>query len=303
MKRPAKSQDEPKRIPVLAVAREEARRRLEEHIAKGKELYSRSIATHEQLEAAEFESDKWSDRALALLNMLFDSTAMHDEFYQLDYGPILISAGPTSLRDDIETFRSPVARKINKLESIVDRLDLFQEPANLSNQSKKPQSGAQHKQINANARPRIFIGSSVEGLPIARIIQSEFQHEAEPVIWNQGLFAVGKLTFERLEEIIKEFDYSVFVFTPDDKTWKRGEKVVTVRDNVLFELGLFTGSLTRFRSFVVMPRNTNLGLPSDLLGLTTATYDPSYKNLHAAVGAACSDIRTAIQRYADSVKD
>jgi predicted nucleotide-binding protein len=35
-------------------------------------------------------------------------------------------------------------------------------------------------------RPRMFIGSSVEGLPIAASIQEGLEHDVESTIWSQG---------------------------------------------------------------------------------------------------------------------
>ena len=46
-----------------------------------------------------------------------------------------------------------------------------------------------------------------------------------------------------------------------------------MRDNVLFELGLFMGKLTRYRTILVHPKVKDLKLPSDLQGLTLASYE------------------------------
>jgi len=66
-----------------------------------------------------------------------------------------------------------------------------------------------------------------------------------------------------------------------------------VRDNVLFEFGLFIGKLSRERVFFVIPTNTDLHLPTDLLGVTPGKYDPNRedKNLQAATGPVTHQIR------------
>lgn len=89
------------------------------------------------------------------------------------------------------------------------------------------------------------------------------------------------------------YDFGIFVFTPSDELHTRGQVKRVARDNVVFELGLFIGKLTRRRPFVVHPRDV-LTLPSDLAGITTASYDPSQSNLAAALGPACQQVRTAI---------
>ena len=67
------------------------------------------------------------------------------------------------------------------------------------------------------------------------------------------------------------------------------------RDNLLFELGLFTGALGRARTFMVYCRDDKLHLPSDLAGVTAATYPAREDdNLEAALGPVCIRIKRAM---------
>jgi len=70
----------------------------------------------------------------------------------------------------------------------------------------------------------------------------------------------------------------------------RGKDNGAVRDNVLFELGLFIGRLGKDRNFIILPKGyeENLHRPTDLLGLTPALYEPNRQdeNLQAALGPA-----------------
>jgi len=69
------------------------------------------------------------------------------------------------------------------------------------------------------------------------------------------------------------------------------------RDNVLFELGMFVGGLSRDRTFMLYDRTHPPALPTDLAGVTAATFEPhSSGNLQAALGAACTRIQTAIEK-------
>lgn len=146
------------------------------------------------------------------------------------------------------------------------------------------------------SKPKIFIGSSIEGLEIARKIKMELDHDYEIVIWNQGIFDNLGLSFlETLEETVRKFDYGIFVFTPDDKIESRGDVKLSARDNVIFELGMFVGKLTRKKAFLIHPKNKKLKVLSDFDGIIKADYDDNNSNIQAAVGSACEKIRTSIK--------
>lgn len=143
-------------------------------------------------------------------------------------------------------------------------------------------------------KQRVFIGSSSEGVSVANQIQALLQYDFDVEVWNQGtVFGLGTATLEALEAAVLAYDFGIFVFTPSDELHAEGRVKQVARDNVVFELGLFIGKLTRRRAFVVHPRD-GLTMPSDLAGITTASYDPSRSNLAAALGPACQQIRTAV---------
>ncbi len=149
--------------------------------------------------------------------------------------------------------------------------------------------------LASRLRPRIFIGSSVEGLEVAKAIQSALYYEAEPVIWSQGVFGLSGGTLESLVEECGNFDFAVFILSADDLVIKKKQKGNAPRDNVLFELGLFMGRLGRERTFFVHCKDDELLLPTDLAGVTSASYlppsEPRY--IHAALSAAVSPILAA----------
>jgi len=143
------------------------------------------------------------------------------------------------------------------------------------------------------SKPRIFIGSSVESLPIADAIAENLEFDAEVTIWRNGTFNLSSNTLDDLILKSKSVDFSAFIFSPDDLAIMRSREQYVVRDNVLFELGLFIGSIGKERCFIIKPRNVELHFPSDLLGITPTDYDPnrSDDNLTSSLTYASTQIK------------
>ena len=123
-------------------------------------------------------------------------------------------------------------------------------------------------------RSKVFIGSSVEGLPVANALRRCWHHtDFVADVWCDAGFKLSTTTIEALEAILDKYEYGVFVFTPDDRLVIRDEETTSVRDNVLFELGLFLGRHGRKRSFIVLPRHEPPRLPTDLRAIAAADYE------------------------------
>src|SRR5262249_51578921 len=101
-------------------------------------------------------------------------------------------------------------------------------------------------------------------------------------------------TLETLVAALNDYDFATLVLTADDLLEKRNITSRSPRDNVLFELGLFMGALGRSRTFIVHSRTTPPMLPTDLAGITPATYEDR-DNLESALGPVCTKIRRAIE--------
>jgi hypothetical protein len=146
-------------------------------------------------------------------------------------------------------------------------------------------------------KPKVFVASSVEGLDVAYPMQVNLQHDADITVWSQGVFSLSITPLDSITEALNSSDFGIFVFSPDDETKMRGTVSDTVRDNVLFELGLFIGKLGKRRCFIVMPDNIDLHIPTDLVGVTPAKYSGSRdkSEIAASLGPACHEIRQAMK--------
>ena len=149
-----------------------------------------------------------------------------------------------------------------------------------------------------NDLPVLFIGSSVEGLAIAREIQLAFKHDQIKVRpWNMpGVFGPGGVSIDVLMKEVDLSDFAAFVFGPDDKVFSRKEEYDAPRDNVIFELGLFMGQLDRNRSFIIKDHHADIKLPTDLLGVSPITYVAKKdEDLSAPVQTICTELRKIIK--------
>src|SRR5437870_1702955 len=109
-------------------------------------------------------------------------------------------------------------------------------------------------------KPKIFIGSSSEGLKVARLATELLSDKTLPTLWENDIFLPGTITLEILEEQLAQHAFALLVATPDDILLKRQGVLTTLRDNVLFECGLFMGALGRRRTFLFAPKGTHVEL-------------------------------------------
>jgi hypothetical protein len=125
-------------------------------------------------------------------------------------------------------------------------------------------------------KPRVFIGSSTEGKPVAQYLHGQINDVADVNAWyDLYAFPPGTTALAQLVELVNSVDYAVMVFSPDDSLQHRQAEYMSVRDNVLIEYGMCVGRLGPNRVFVLTPQQlpgVPLKRPSDLEGLTVVNY-------------------------------
>ena len=153
-----------------------------------------------------------------------------------------------------------------------------------------------------NEMPSVFICSSSEKLIYAEGIQLGLDHHRSSVsVWTDQVFGPMKQTMEDLERELHLADFGVAVVMDEDVVRSRREQKSAPRDNVVFELGLFMGQLGRERTVIVTPRNIDLKMPSDLLGLNPLTFSPptdstDTKQRATALGPVCTQLKALFDR-------
>jgi len=156
------------------------------------------------------------------------------------------------------------------------------------------------------------MGSSSEGKDYLDALSVELLKFCEPHPWDLDIFEPSRYPLEDLEQKAGRFDYAVFILHPDDYNISRGEVTIKTRDNVVFEMGLFTGVLGRSNVLLLEPNlrataapikspvdfageGTRFRLPTDFLGITTIRYEYN-ENVKMAMRVAAIHIRQQIEQ-------
>jgi hypothetical protein len=146
-------------------------------------------------------------------------------------------------------------------------------------------------------KPRIFLGSSGKQEKLLQALTRGLEDIAHVVPWTTS-FNPGTTTLERLIELTNEVDFAAFVFAQDDWTTQSPQSSSSTasgqaspRDNVVFEAGLFGGTLGMRRTFILHANGAKL--PSDLLGLTSVRYE----------GTTPTQVRTINEKIRKAIED
>ena len=258
------SDDPPPEEPKLQVARVEARRSLDERIDFGQQMLDRQVNAAQGVDELKNDFRTWHDYNKRLLQRLFTTAALADE-----YVPVMFTSGGSSdPQRRLQSVRYDIEHQKQKLISIANRLDLFDEP-----------SGAGAAAGRTATMPRgqtVFI---VHGHDDARKL--EVAHFVERVTGQRPTILHeqsnrGRTVIEKLEDHAAEAGFAVVLLTGDDiggvdKTSLRPR----ARQNVVLELGLFMGLLGR--SGVVALCEQGVERPSDIDGVLYVSFAENWQ--------------------------
>ena len=267
----------PKSTLELVMARDDAKARLQERIEKGLELKQRRVETRETFEILSNDYSKWDSFNSELLKLIFTTDEMAKEY---DFwGAMAMTMYEPSLGEKIADVYEDVNKKIHRLDSIIERLELI--PLSATVQTVAP------AQASLPSQPRTKKVFVVHGRDeVAKTNLEVFLHEIglEPVVLHrqadEGMTIIEK--FEKHSNV----GYAFILLTPDEVAYLASEeakpdvdrrKEFRARPNVIFEFGYFVGKLGRSRVCCLYAGDVTL--PSDVSGMIYKRYDKSIEDV------------------------
>ncbi|MCP5539261.1 MAG: nucleotide-binding protein [Akkermansiaceae bacterium] len=164
----------------------------------------------------------------------------------------------------------------------IDRLRMMAEP---------------HYRLKTPAK--VFVASTSEGLSfaeeLAKALERQMPERIQVTVWKKSPeFKQGGSNLRALETVIQNYRFGVAIISPADRfdDEVRADGTFPI-GNVLLEHGMFIGKHTRYRAFLVQPREGTPGL-SDLSGIVTARYDPK-----AAMNEIVAEVSKKIEEAID----
>ncbi len=239
--------------------------KISDRIEKGRALLSVPEATQD-LKEREREMYTWNDYNHTLLRRLL-GPAIADEYR----GPVSFG-GSTTPEVRLREFEEDVASYLRQLESIRERLGLWEAEPDFVTQS--PPSGPPHG-FRADGAIFVVHGTNLgRANEVARVLESATAHHRDVVILHEKPNR-GRTLIEKFEQHAAEAAFAVVVLTADDEGRKEGTELLRPRgrQNVIFELGFFFALLGRERVVVLL--EPDIEQPSDVHGLVYEALDPA----------------------------
>lgn len=258
---------EPKLPTELLISRDDAKSKLQERIQKGLAIKQININSLEALEDAKNECSKWNSFNTELLKRIFSTDELAEEYSQW-IGIGVIAMRTPSLGEKIADLYKDIDKKIHRIDSIIERLELIPLTKSASTTTTQESGLA----LSPAKNKKVFVVHGHD--EIAKTNLEVFLHEIGlmPIVLHrqadEGLTIIEK--FEKHSDV----SYAFILLTPDEISYliaderkddNQRRKEFRARPNVIFEFGYFVGRLGRSR--VCCLYTGDVSLPSDVNGM------------------------------------
>ncbi|OZC35705.1 nucleic acid-binding protein [Marinobacter vinifirmus] len=263
---------------LLEVTHAEAESKLEDRIVKGTELKSRLASSHQTYEEVKNEFRIWNDYNEELLKRLFTSDEIADEYSAWVGVAFMSLGGGPSRSEEIRDLHDDIDKKVQRLNSIKERLELIPESTGVAAPTPSRTNPA------AAITKKVFVVHGHD--EVAKTNLEIFLREIglDPIVLHrqadEGLTIIEK--FEKHSDV----GYAFILLTPDEVAYGANEdgkpdqertKELRARPNVVFEFGYFVGKLGRSRTCCLYTGDVTL--PSDISGMIYKKYSASIEEV------------------------
>jgi predicted nucleotide-binding protein len=250
---------------MLTLRRADLAKSLAKRIKIGRELASDNLGLQE-LKDRYYTWDEYNTTLLRRSGRSF-TTAEEADNYRSFFGVGYSDNEETLYSEVVDDIRSSIRR----LESIKERLPLFEEASTAKTATRETQNDTRR----SNTEPAIFlVHGRDEGAKhgVARFVRAITG--LDPIILAEQP-ALGQTVIESFERYASQVTYAIVLATGDDEGRLKGEDEPLrprARQNVILELGWFAGKLGRQKVALLYKRGVEL--PSDMGGVLYVELDP-----------------------------
>ena len=260
------------KIPKLRVSRAVTSERIKKQMDKGKELLETQIHSEQEFDTFKTETNKWLDYSKTLFETSFDISPL--PFW---HGLMYSSGAWQSSLEGISCYWADISRCINDLESLYERLELYEELPNNTQQT-------MNNDAVSNENKKIFIGHG--GSDIWLRLKNFLENTLElPYEEFNRIPQAGKTTTDRLKKMLESCCIAFLIMTGEDE---HTDGTLHARENVIHEIGLFQAQLGFERTIILLEKGCEIF--SNIHGIT---YIPFPKG---NIEAAFEKIRDVLKR-------
>jgi predicted nucleotide-binding protein len=266
--------------PELLVSRWDALNLITERIKIGKEFLNSRIPSMTILDDERKKYYNWSKYNDQLLTKIFSNNSIAEEYTY--WAGIMVSGGQTSLQEEITEHFDDIREKIGRLESIIERLELFDEANTVTKKD------IENTTMQADNKKVFIIHGHDETrlLELEKMLKDDFK--LTPIILKDQPDGGASTIIEKFELYAPQCIYAIALFTPDDQVENGGKSYLQARPNVIYELGWFSAKLSRKNVMLVLKDGTDIF--TDFQGIIQKRFRTQvvelYRDLHIELKAA-----------------
>ncbi|MCU1591971.1 MAG: nucleotide-binding protein containing -like protein domain-like protein [Frankiales bacterium] len=228
---------------------------------EGRSFREVEVATDAAVKDLERDVQRWRDKVRTWLDVSLGGEAA-DEFRALTTHYFM--GGRLSPAQELHYLREAVASEVSKIESIMDRLDLWATSNQISGSSQLPGS---------SDAATIFIVHGADTVRAEQVARTVEKYTGRDAVILHLEPSSGKTIIEKLEANAAEAAFAVVILTPDDvgSRAQATSQLPRARQNVVFEMGFFFGHIGRAKTCVLY--DVSVEKPSDVDGIVYVVLD------------------------------